>query len=74
MGEGLHFSALATLVGKKNAARWGARRCTIGAVGTKDGSRFVMGTLPDGAVILGQPQDFTVAPKRKRGRREDDPT
>lgn len=60
MGEGFHFAFLATLVGKKNAARWGTRRVTIGAVGYRDGSRFVMGTLSDGGVVLGEPQDFSI--------------
>lgn len=63
MGEGLQFAQLATLVGKKNAARYGKRRVTIGAVGFNDGSRFVMGTLSDGTVVLGEPGDFSVPPK-----------
>lgn len=65
MGEGLQFALLATLVGKKNAARWGTRRVTIGAVGWKDGSRFVMGTFSDGSVVLGAPGDFSVPAKRR---------
>lgn len=66
MGEGLHFATLAALVGKKFAARWGKRRVTIGAVGKKDGARFVMGTFSDGSVVLGEPQDFTVYERKKR--------
>lgn len=65
MGEGLHFAALATLVGRKLAAKWGTRRVTIGAVGWRDGSRFVMGTFSDGTVVLGEPHDFTI-PRKKR--------
>lgn len=64
MGEGLHFARLATLVGKRLAAKWGHRRVTIGAVGWRDGSRFVMGTFSDGSVVLGEPQDFTVVERR----------
>ncbi len=64
MGEGLRFAALAALVGKRNGARWGVRRVTIGAVGWRDGSRFVMGTLSDGTVVLGGPDDFTVIGSR----------
>jgi hypothetical protein len=60
MSAGLQFAALATRVGKKFGARWGNRRVTIGAVGWKDGQRFVMGTLSDGTVVLGEPQDFTI--------------
>lgn len=67
MGEGLQFARLATVVGKRHGARWGARRVTIGAVGIKDGARWVMGTLSDGSVVLGEPQDFTVpVPKPRR--------
>jgi hypothetical protein len=66
MGEGLLFATLATMVGKKHAARWGARRVTIGAVGWKDGERFVMGTLSDGGVVLGAPSDFSLPPKKRR--------
>lgn len=65
MSDGLMFATLATLVGKKNAARYGHRRVTIGAVGTRDGQRFVMGTLSDGSVVLGEPGDFSVPFKRK---------
>lgn len=68
MGEGLQFAALVTAVGKKNGARWGTRRVTIGAVGWKDGARFVMATDSTGGVILGEPGDFTLAPARKRKR------
>lgn len=64
MADGLMFATLATLVGKKNAARWGHRRVTIGAVGFKEGRRFVMGTLTDGSVVLGEPSDFSL-PKKK---------
>lgn len=75
MGEGLQFAMLSAIVGKKHGARWGDRRVTIGAVGWKDGARFVMGTFAHGDIVLGEPQDFTVAPKRQRAaRREDDPT
>lgn len=65
MSDGLQFARLATLVGKKHGARWGARRVTIGAVGWRDGQRFVMGTFTDGTVVLGEPQDFTVPKSRK---------
>jgi hypothetical protein len=58
------FATLAALVGKKNGARWGKRRVTIGAVGWKDGERWVMGTLSDGGVVLGAPSDFSVPVKR----------
>lgn len=69
MGEGLQFAALATLVGKKNGALWcGARPVTIGAVGWRDGSRFIMGTLKDGTVVFGETGDFSPAPKRRRGK------
>ena len=66
MGEGLLFATLATMVGKKNAARYGPRRVTIGAVGRKDGQRWVMATFPDGSVVLGEPGDFSIPDKRKR--------
>ena len=69
MSEGLHFAALATLVGKKNAVRWGPCRVTIGAVGWKDGERFVMGTTIDGTVVLGMPQDFTIGPIKRKAPR-----
>lgn len=62
------FATLATLVGKKNGARWGPRRVTIGAVGWHDGARFVMGTFADGTVVLGAPQDFSLPPKRIQKR------
>lgn len=65
MGEGLQFAALATRVGVKNGARWGRRRVTIGAVGWKDGERWVMGTFSDGTVVLGAPGDFSVPERRK---------
>jgi hypothetical protein len=67
MAEGLHFARLACAVGRKNAARYGTRRVTIGAVGRKDGERFVMGTFSDGTVVLGAPSDFTL-PERKKAR------
>jgi hypothetical protein len=60
MAEGLLFATLATLVGKKNAARYGHRRVTIGAVGRDAGGRWVMGTFGDGGVVLGEPDDFSV--------------
>jgi hypothetical protein len=66
MSEGLKFATLATLVGKRNGARWGSRRVTIGAVGLKDGSRFVMGTFSDWTVVLREPDDFTVATKHPK--------
>jgi hypothetical protein len=68
MGDGLLFATLATLVGKKNAARWmGARRVTIGAVGTRSGGeRWVMGTLTDNTVVYGPPGDFSLPKPRKR--------
>lgn len=71
MGEGLCFARLATLIGKTHGARYGTRRVTIGAVGLHKGQRFVMGTLSNGVVVLGEPQDFTVPePRRRRdGRR-----
>lgn len=61
MAEGLQFAHLATLVGKRRGAWWGNRRVTIGAVGWKDGERFVMGTLADGSVVLGAPSDFQLS-------------
>lgn len=64
MGDGLQFARLTALVGKKGAARWGTRRVTIGAVGWRDGERFVMGTMSDGTVVVGPPSDFSVPPKR----------
>ncbi len=66
MADGLLFAALATRVGVKNGARWGKRRVTIGAVGTKGGSRFVMGTFSDGTTVLGEPGDFLLPQKRQR--------
>ena len=68
MGEGLQFALLATLVGKKNAARYGSRRVTIGAVGRQNGERFVMATFADGSVVLGEPGDFTVPDTSRRKR------
>lgn len=65
MGEGMLFATLATMVGKKFAARWGDRRVTIGAVGTNKDGRWVMGTFADGGVVLGQPEDFTIPGKYK---------
>ena len=65
MSEVLQFAQLATLVGRRHAARWSGRRVTIGAVGWKDGERFVMATLSDGSIVLGAPGDFAV-PKRLR--------
>lgn len=64
MAEGLHFATLATLVGRRDAARYGRSRCTISAVGYKNGARYVMGILRDGTVVLGEPGDFTAAPVR----------
>lgn len=66
MAEGLQFARLAAVVGKKHGARWGSRRVTIGAVGWRDGERFVMGTFSDGTVTLGRPDDFTVPTKKAR--------
>ena len=60
MAEGLQFARLAAVVGKRFAARFGTRRVTIGAVGWRDGERFVMGHLSDGSVVLGAPGDFTI--------------
>jgi hypothetical protein len=65
MADGLRFAVLAAWVGKKNAARFGSRRVTIGAVGWKDGSRFVMGTLSDGTTVLGEPGDFWIPGEQK---------
>lgn len=59
------FAKLACLVGKKKAARWGTRRCTISGVGTHNGVRFVMATFADGSVVMGEPRDFSVPPKHK---------
>lgn len=73
MGEGLQFATLAALVGKKFGARWGTRRVTIGAVGFRDGERFVMGTFADGSVVLGEPGDFSVPTKRPRATNAVDP-
>lgn len=64
MSEGLQFAVLATLVGKKNAVRYGTRRVTIGAVGWKDGQRFVMGFLSDGTVVVGEVADFSLPMKK----------
>lgn len=58
------FAALSRLMGKRLAARWGTQRVTIGAIGWRDGARFVMGTLADGTVVLGAPGDFSL-PERK---------
>lgn len=70
MGDGLMFATLAALVGKRYAARWGERRVTIGAVGIRDGKRWVMGTLSDGGVVLGEPHDFTLpAARLAKGKR-----
>lgn len=66
MGIGMKFAFLAALVGKKHGARYGTRRVTIGAVGWKDGSRWVMGTFSDGTVVLGEPDDFTIPEKKAR--------
>lgn len=68
MGDGLLFATLATLVGKKNGARWmGMRRVTVGAVGIRSGGeRWVMATFPDGSVVLGEPGDFSIPAPRKR--------
>lgn len=71
MGEGLQFAALATRVGVKNGARYGTRRVTIGAVGWKDGARFVMGTFADGSVVLGEPGDFSLPSEAKHETRAD---
>lgn len=71
MGEGLQFAALATYVGKRLAVRWGRRRVTIGAVGYRNGERFVMGTLANGTVVLGEPGDFTIPKKRARTKPAD---
>lgn len=70
MSKGLRFAHLAALVGKKNGARWGARRVTIGAVGINSNGRWVMGEFTDGSVVVGPPEDFNV-PKTKgrEGRR-----
>jgi len=64
MGDGLTFATLATLVGKRGAAKWGNRRVTIGAIGRYQGQRFVMGQFADGTVVTGPVEDFTVV-KRK---------
>lgn len=70
MGEGLQMASLATLIGKPNAARWGRRRITIGAVGrTPGGTPFVMGTLSDGTVVHAEPSDFTIPPSKGKGKR-----
>ena len=66
MGEGLRFATLATMLGKKNAARWGKRKCTIESVGRNNEGRWVMGTLADGTAVLGEPGDFEI-PKKKGG-------
>lgn len=66
MGDGLKLATLATMVGKKNAARWGNRRVTIGAVGTGLNGRWVMGTMSDGTVVLGEPGDFTIPEPRRK--------
>ncbi len=71
MADGLRFAQLATLVGKKNAAKWGTRRVTIGAVGLNRGHRFVMGTFTDGTTVLGEPSDFTVPSARPRTGQKD---
>lgn len=63
---GLLFATLATLIGKRNAARFGPRRVTIMAVGYKDGQRFVMGTLTDGTTVLGEPGDFSLPVKKAK--------
>lgn len=63
MSEGMKFAFLATMVGKRDAAKYGSRRVTITAVGRKDGHRFVMATYKDGTVILGEPNDFDIPPK-----------
>lgn len=70
MADGLRFAQLAALVGKRNGARWGNRRVTIGAVGYKGGERWVMGTMSDGTVVLGQPDDFSVSAPRVMPRKE----
>ncbi len=69
MAEGLQFAALATLVGRKNAARWGKRRVTVGAVGKDHDGRWVQATLSDGTVILGDVGDFTVPERKSRKAR-----
>lgn len=69
MGLGLRFARLATYVGKKNAVRWGTRRVTLSACGWKDGERFAMGTLTDGTVVLGHPDDFTIPERKLKGWR-----
>lgn len=67
MGEGLLFATLATMVGKKHGARWGTRRVTVGAVGTRGGGdRWVMATFTDGTVVYGPPGDFSLPTPRKR--------
>lgn len=65
MGDGLRFAALSALLGKRNAARYGSRRVTIGAVGWKDGARYVMATDAGGGVILGEPDDFWIPGEQK---------
>jgi hypothetical protein len=63
---GLVFATLATLVGERNAARWGARRVTITSVGIQNGRRFVTGEFSDGSIVLGEPGDFSIPKKVKR--------
>jgi hypothetical protein len=65
MGEGLQFARLVTLIGKKHGARWQGRRVTLGACGINAGGRWLMGTMSDGTVVVGPPEDFTVPEKRK---------
>lgn len=66
MAQGLRFAQLAALVGTRHGVRWGTRRVTIGAVGLKDGERWVMGTFSDGTVVLGQPEDFSVPVRNQK--------
>jgi hypothetical protein len=66
MGQGLQFARLVTFIGKKNAVRWGARRVTLGACGTGANGRWLMGTMSDGTVVVGPPEDFTVPEKRRK--------
>ena len=70
MGNGLMLATLATMIGKPLAARYGKRRVTICAAGRRSGEPFVMGTFTDGSIVLGQPDDFTLPPKRKARTRK----
>ena len=66
MADGLKFATLATLIGKRNRAKFGNTRCTIAAMGRDGKGRWIMATMASGMVVFGEPSDFEIIPLRKR--------